>query len=98
MLNYIFFLFQKFNISFSDTAEGPWENEKSHPLEKISNADEEKTIFFPLSSDLTTRYVKIIMEDRHGDLGGLHFFSENPSTMTGATYKGMVLKEIIKSA
>ena len=86
------FPFQKFKVSFSNNDEGPWENEKSHRLERISNANQETTIFFPLSQDLTTRYVKLIMDDYHGDLGGLHYFSENPSSLTGASYKGKLIK------
>ena len=68
---------------------GPWNHEKIQKIPKISNISKEKTIFFPLASNLTTRYVKIVMSRIYDDNGGLHYFSENPSYLTGTSYQGL---------
>ena len=82
---------KKFSIFVSNSSEefgelpiltGDFKSEKIKPPSK--------TVFFPLEKKVTTQFFMFQVDKylRKAVGGGLHYISENPSTMIGETYSG----------
>ena len=77
-----------FSIFMSGTSEGSWQKLLSGTLECAEHSETQITFFFPLSTEMTLRYVMFQVDTLYGISGGLHYFSENYADLTGATYSG----------
>ena len=54
-----------------------------------------KVIFKTLKiTNISIRYVAIVVKSYYDSRGGIHYFSENLSSHTGATYQGFYIKNL----